>query len=605
MADDQLCPNCSAPNPRETVFCGKCGSRLANTSGEEAKKDPFVGAFVGDRFLVHQKLGEGGMGVVYRAEQTAIKRKVALKVLHAHLTRDESLHARFHNEAAASSRLSHPNTVVIYDFGKTDAGSLYIAMEYIDGISLDDDIGERGSIQWMRACRIAMQICGSLSDAHNHNIVHRDLKPENIMLCERGGESDVVKVLDFGIAKMLEDEGTDQRQALTKTGMVFGTPQYMSPEQIRGEKVDHRSDIYSMGVILYQMLTGVLPFTADKPMGLLSKHLLDAPPSFKKANSGVNVPEALERLVMSALSKEPDKRPATMAEFKRCLAGAADLSQENTVLSPAESAPPSASLPGALQGAMQSTLLQTASVDTEFGGKKNLGLIMGVVVVVLLITSGGIGVWLYTDSSGGKVEMPPLSSNAGLASGKGGIPGEPGVNGKFPEALPVAKKPGATLDSHVAKQEPKEVPCTFRGATDVISSAIRTKLRDNEEAIKKCVGNSSGGSTAFRFEVVGGRSKLDKIQIVTSSVMDACLRRQLEGQFNGNVKKTRKGEASFRLERHMEGLKICEVTINTELKPAIGRFSSSGKVNKPKKPRNKDKEENKKNVLPITITREE
>ena len=150
MADEIICSKCSSPNPKDTVFCGKCGERLLDEGSSETKEDPLIGSFIGDRFLVHEKLGEGGMGVVYRAEQTAIQREVALKVLHSNLTQDESLYARFQNEAAASSRLNHPNTITIYDFGKTESNSLYIAMEFIRGRSLDDEIKEKGAMNIRR-----------------------------------------------------------------------------------------------------------------------------------------------------------------------------------------------------------------------------------------------------------------------------------------------------------------------------------------------------------------------------------------------------------------------------------------------------------------------
>ncbi|MCK9462811.1 MAG: serine/threonine protein kinase, partial [Proteobacteria bacterium] len=313
MTDEALCPRCRAANAEGTGFCGKCGFSLAGTTRAEARPDPLIGALVDGRFLVERKLGEGGMGAVYEAEQTAFGRKVAIKVLHPHLT-DETTNARFRNEAAAASRLDHPNTITVFDFGETESGSLYIAMELIAGAGLDVEIRKHGALEWRRAARIARQICGSLANAHESGIVHRDLKPENVMLLERDTERDFVKVLDFGIAKIVEGDGTDQRQALTKTGMVLGTPQYMSPEQIRGEKVDARSDVYSAGVIVYQMLTGALPFSAETPMGLLTKHLLDAPPPFARSNPACRVPKELERLVMQALAKNASERPQTMHE---------------------------------------------------------------------------------------------------------------------------------------------------------------------------------------------------------------------------------------------------------------------------------------------------
>ena len=389
MVGDIICPKCSAQNSPDTVYCGKCGTKIDQTDTVGANADPLVGSFVGDRFLVREKLGEGGMGVVYRAEQTAINRVVALKVLHANLTQDRSLHARFQNEAAASSRLNHPNTITVYDFGQTESQSLYIAMEYVDGKSLDDEIRMIGAMDYHRACRLAIQMCGSLADAHQNNIVHRDLKPENVMLCKRGEEEDFVKVLDFGIAKIMEDDGTDQVKALTKTGMVFGTPQYMSPEQIRGEKVDHRSDIYSMGVIVYQMLTGVLPFVADQPMGVLSKHLVDKPPSLNKTNPNARVPSEVEAVVMAALEKEPGKRPQTMKELADRLAAAAGL---NSGAVPA--VVPSGTTGGnGIADTVDISSAMGTRIDSRDGAnQQKRGLLAALLVVALLLIAGG-GAW--------------------------------------------------------------------------------------------------------------------------------------------------------------------------------------------------------------------
>lgn len=252
------------------------------------------------------------MGVVYRGIQTGIERPVALKLLHREYARDANLLERFKNEAATASMLTHPNTVTIYDFGATADGSLYIAMEFLEGTELSQLIKEQGALDWERACEIAIQICYSLEEAHNNRIIHRDLKPDNIMLSSRGAMHNIVKVLDFGIAKIKNRENQTQ---LTAAGEIFGTPEYMSPEQIRGEQLSPASDIYSLGVILYHMLTGTLPFTAPQPMALLVKHLTDVPPPFRDANSGITVPRQLETLVMMTLAKSEKERPQSMAEI--------------------------------------------------------------------------------------------------------------------------------------------------------------------------------------------------------------------------------------------------------------------------------------------------
>ncbi|MBN2344189.1 MAG: protein kinase [Deltaproteobacteria bacterium] len=393
MAEETLCPKCNAINPGDTAFCSKCGTALGGTTSGD-KEDPFIGSFVGERFLVKRKLGEGGMGVVYEAEQTAMDRKVALKVLHPHLNDDE-LYARFRNEAAASSKLEHPNIITVYDFGRTENDSLYIAMEFISGKSLDDEIKENGAMDWQRACRIGSQICGALRNAHEKSIIHRDMKPENVMLCRRGDEVDFVKVLDFGIAKLMDDGATDQRKALTKTGMVFGTPQYMSPEQVRGEKLDARSDIYSVGIIMYEMLTGSLPFTADTPMGLLTKHLMDTPPAFNAINPNAGVPPELEAVVMGALSKSADDRPQTMKEFRAALDRLIGIehSGKTTVAAVVNSG---AATSAQTQKSAATMPMPATSAPTPVVRQKSSSPVIGIIAgVMVLLVAGGGAAWYF------------------------------------------------------------------------------------------------------------------------------------------------------------------------------------------------------------------
>jgi serine/threonine protein kinase len=378
VAEEIPCPRCRAPNPKSAGFCATCGASLDASAAASAQPDPLIGTTVSGQFLVKQKLGEGGMGAVYEAEQTSIGRKVALKVLHPHLT-DETRYARFRNEAAAASRLGHPNTITVFDFGRTDSGSLFIAMELIEGPSLDDEIRRQGAIDWRRATGIAAQICRSLQHAHQNGIVHRDLKPENVMLTG-GGEEDIVKVLDFGIAKVAEEDGTDQRQALTKTGMVFGTPRYMSPEQVRGDRVDARSDIYSTGVLIYQMLTGTTPFVSRTQMGLLTKHLVDPPRPFAEANPEVQVPAALEGLVMQMLAKELEARPQSMREVAERLE--------------------------ALPVSSRPTLPMPPLTEKKGKGKKIAWIVLG---LLLVLGAGATAVWYFVAGPGRPTLPPPVT----------------------------------------------------------------------------------------------------------------------------------------------------------------------------------------------------
>src|SRR6266545_3412876 len=275
--------------------------------------DPLVGKTLADRFEIQERIGEGGTGVVYRAKQLSVDRTIAIKVLGAHVSTDPSWVKRFHNEARAASRLDHPNTVRLIDFGQTKEGLLFIAMEFLHGKSLRQEIDRVGRLQPNRVLRILSQICASLSEAHNQGIIHRDIKPDNVYLVDMKGAGDYVKVLDFSVAKL---DAPDAQ--VTRAGVVFGTPQYMSPEQGRGIPLDARSDIYAVGIVAYEMLTGKPPFDAKVPTEVVMMHLRDRPAPLQ------NVPPQLVHIVDRALEKDPGKRQqsaeALDAECQGCLA---------------------------------------------------------------------------------------------------------------------------------------------------------------------------------------------------------------------------------------------------------------------------------------------
>ena len=607
MATEFFCPQCSSPNPKDTVFCGKCGTRLVHDSPETPASDPLIGTFVGDRFLVHDKLGEGGMGVVYRAEQTAIKREVALKVLHSNLTQDESLFARFQNEAAACSRLNHPNTITIYDFGKTSQSSLYIAMEFIRGISLDDEIQNKGAMDVARACHIAIQVCGSLEDAHNNSIIHRDLKPENVMLCERAGETDVVKVLDFGIAKIMEDESQDQRKALTKTGMVFGTPQYMSPEQIRGEKVDNRTDIYSLGVMLYQMLTGALPFTAETPMGLLTKHLMDTPPPLEPHG----VPAPVAAAVMASLEKEASARPQSMRDFGRMLSDAAGIAR-GTVQQVA--AGPSATTVPQTAVVAPTSKKRPDSSAASAPEKKPFPVIFAVIAAVVL-AGGGATAWYFTAGPGGTSGAPtsiqatavPPQIPAGVPQVPTSIPSAPAPAAVVPtpEPLPAPdvtenaatpstapaknrsgknsgstpKKPDKPNDDKITPDKPnddkttpdkpddnnasepaKEVACSFNSPKEASGKALANALKRKEKAIRNCAGQDGKLDTAFQFSIAENAVKVSGVSAVGGKG-DSCVQAKLEGAVFKPQKESAKGIATVAISKSGGVIDSCSVKV--------------------------------------------
>jgi len=276
-----------------------------------------VGKVVARKYSVEQLIGEGGMGRVYRARQLVLDKRVVLKVLHQELLSDARTVARFQREARAASRLNHPNSINILDFGVAEDGELFIAMEYVDGHDLHHLLTNEWPLSEPRIIRIVSQVLSALADAHSAGVIHRDLKPENVMVePRRGGESDVVKVLDFGIAKIMDT--AEAGPALTRAGFVCGTPEYMSPEQAKGAPLDPRSDLYSVGVLLFQLVTRRLPFEADTAVGFATKHLTEPPPPPSRFRPGGCSAE-MEQLILKALSKDPSARPQTAEDFLEAL----------------------------------------------------------------------------------------------------------------------------------------------------------------------------------------------------------------------------------------------------------------------------------------------
>ena len=280
--------------------------------------DPLIEQLVADRYRIIRKLGEGGMGSVYLDEHVVIEKKMALKVLAPELARRSDLVARFLQEARSASRIGHENVIDISDFGQSADGLVYIAMEFLDGKDLGEIVRTQGAMTWTQARAIVLQICRALRAAHDKGIVHRDMKPENIFLIQREGQPHFVKILDFGIAKVMGLDPNGPR--LTRTGMIFGTPEYMAPEQAEGKDTDHRADIYAVGCIIYHLITGQTPFVAESFMTMLTKHLMEdpVPPSSRRPDLAIT-PE-MDVLVLKSLEKNRDQRWQSMAEMLEAVA---------------------------------------------------------------------------------------------------------------------------------------------------------------------------------------------------------------------------------------------------------------------------------------------
>jgi serine/threonine-protein kinase len=283
--------------------------------------DPFLHReILGGEFRILDKIGTGGMGSVYRAAQPAMARTVAIKILHPQLALRKDLISRFRREARAMSQLSHPNTVKVFMYGQLEGdNSLYIVMEHLEGQNLSRAVKREGPLGTTRAVGILIQVCGALQEAHEKGIVHRDLKPENIFLCRHGGLVDFPKVLDFGLAKITETEMRPGSIQLTQEGMVFGTPEFMSPEQAQGKVLDARSDIYSLAVILYEALTTKLPFRAQTPMDYLQKHVLEQPIPLDARVPNLIFPPGLDAVIQCALAKRREDRYPSANAFAEAL----------------------------------------------------------------------------------------------------------------------------------------------------------------------------------------------------------------------------------------------------------------------------------------------
>jgi serine/threonine-protein kinase len=314
VSEQKVCPTCGTEYPLSERFCPRDGTALrsASSSGD------LVGSVVADRYHIIKKLGEGGMGAVYLAEHVKMGRKSALKVMHPGMNSDPDAIARFNREASNASRLSHPNICGIYDFGETPDGLIYLAMEFIEGKALADLVEKDGALQPARAASIVHQTADALQVAHDAGIVHRDLKPDNIMVAKHRDGTDLVKVVDFGIAKASSSEA----QKVTKTGMVVGTPEYMSPEQLAGDKLDGRSDIYSLGLVAFNCLTGKLPFPSETAQEAMIMRLTDRPRTLSEMRPDVAWPEDVQAVLDKALARDSAERYQSAAQFGREFAAA-------------------------------------------------------------------------------------------------------------------------------------------------------------------------------------------------------------------------------------------------------------------------------------------
>src|SRR5919112_5104603 len=315
----KTCPTCGRQYADTNTLCPADGTVLK----KDAADDRLLGQVLAGKYRIEEKIDEGGMGCVYRATHVLMEKTVAVKVLHPALAADDKIVARFTREAKAASRISHPHAINVTDFGESDNGVVYLVMEYLRGRTLKDIVRSGGPMTLARTTEIVRQVAGALDAAHTEGVVHRDLKSDNIMLEEATG-GDWAKVLDFGIAKIQQTERSvhETDPGLTAPNLIIGTPQYMSPEQCsQASAIDARSDLYSFGVIVYEMLAGHVPFAGDSPTAIMMKHIQEPPPSILEERP--DLPEGVGRVVARALAKRPEDGFKKAPELAVALAEAA------------------------------------------------------------------------------------------------------------------------------------------------------------------------------------------------------------------------------------------------------------------------------------------
>ncbi|MCA9522397.1 MAG: serine/threonine protein kinase [Myxococcales bacterium] len=415
----RICKLCGREYPSDQETCDVDGSALVTVS-IGGDRDPMVGQVLDGRFSIERRLGQGGMGTVYRAEQISMQRAVAVKIMQQHLSSDPTAVQRFFREARAASMLSHPNSITTYDFGQTSEGYLYIAMEFLDGVSLSSVLEEQKTLTFAEALEVIHQVCGSLTEAHEKGIVHRDLKPENVMLVSVE-ERRMVKVLDFGIAKLI-DTGSS---TVTKTGSLLGTPVYMSPEQSKGAKTGPKSDIYSIGIMFYEMLFGQTPFVGMSPLEIMV-HKIERPELDLSSIVQDNVlPAPLVELLTKMTSPEPDPRPAAkdlQLEIERVML---ELGTERLTVrvNPADASKVVASTAKSGGGLLGSVRLRTATFDREPVSKRKSWL--GPVIAALVVLSLVAVYFVARRQKGSEPSSPPPSQVQNRERPQNVAPGPP------------------------------------------------------------------------------------------------------------------------------------------------------------------------------------
>lgn len=367
-----------------------------NTALVPVAQDPLVGTKLDGKYEILSVLGTGGMGVVYKGKQELMDRIVAIKMLLAHHLNDTHSVKRFLHEGKATCKLKHPHIITVYDYGVSPQGQPYIVMDFLEGVPLSDQIRKEGQIGVDRSMSIFKQSALALEHAHSQGVIHRDLKPSNIVLIDFDGNKDYVKVVDFGVAKLIEDAGTEL-QRLTQMGEVCGSPVYMSPEQCQGMPLDPRSDIYSMGIVMYETLTNKLPLLGKTLVETMHKHIMEPPTPFSESRPDLYIPERVEQVIFKALSKNPDDRQQSMKQ----LATEIDMA-----------------IPKRGKSFTISSFSETERTSKQPAEKKNVAVVAAAVVIGVLAIGGAIGFFALQNQNKPTPKAPTITSTPTKTPGK-------------------------------------------------------------------------------------------------------------------------------------------------------------------------------------------
>jgi serine/threonine-protein kinase len=403
-----VCPACNTRYDEGGAFCSRDGTPLVKNP--DALRTDLCGQVLADRYRVVRLIGEGGMGQVYEAQHVNINKRFALKLLRPEIVSNVEAVARFRQEAWSASSIGHENIIEIEDFATLPSGSVYLAMEFLEGKALSERMREEPPPSFGESLDIMLQVASGLAAAHDKGIVHRDMKPENVFLTQKHGRPRV-KILDFGIAKV---SGAEGNKSLTRTGTIFGTPHYMSPEQALGKPLDHRADIYSVGVIMYELFTGKVPFEAESFMGILTKHITTQPMPPRQAAPERQIPEAIEAVILRALAKEAEERYQSMAELAGDLAAIAS-AEAPEVLQPFPMSQPVAQISKPLSVAMPARHATpmprppsgALPLGDDAAPKKKSAMPYFIVAGILVAAAAGAVVWVTRTPPPKPAPVPP------------------------------------------------------------------------------------------------------------------------------------------------------------------------------------------------------